>query len=276
MAHAIYEQIRETGNLGISLSFVTAPGGYHPLHWHEETEILYPLNGDTVITIEGNSLPVPNKHLAVIDSRLVHSTHCNDTTSMFVCIHVTKAKLVDYLPDIQEYNISCLPEAEYGDNFPEYLELCKLVEQLIRRYVQSDALFAMEAEGLVLQLFAKLLQYFGAKGPQATSALAADKERTRQIISYVDAHYAESLSLADVAAQVGLGKEYFCRFFKRHLGKTFLEYLSEVRLTHVYYDLVHTEDPVSVIMERNGFSNQSLFNKLFREIYGTTPSQVRK
>ena len=57
---------------------------------------------------------------------------------------------------------------------------------------------------------------------------------------------------------------------------SFLRYLNEVRVAHVYQDLVNTEEPISYIMEKNGFTNQKLFNRTFRELYGTTPSAVRR
>ena len=92
----------------------------------------------------------------------------------------------------------------------------------------------------------------------------------------MEEHYQEPVSLQDAADLAGLGKEAFCRFFKKNIGMSFLRYLNEVRATHIYHDLVNTEDPVSYIMERNGFTNQKLFNRTFKELYGTTPSAVRK
>ena len=59
------------------------------------------------------------------------------------------------------------------------------------------------------------------------------------------------------------------------MGMSFLEYLSEVRLAHIYYDLVYTELPVAELMAKNGFTNQKLFNQLFKQLYGCTPSAVR-
>lgn len=64
-------------------------------------------------------------------------------------------------------------------------------------------------------------------------------------------------------------------FFKKNMGMSFLEYINEVRLTHIYQDLIHTDTPISILTEENGFSNQKLFNRLFKELYGCTPSSVR-
>ena len=60
---------------GISIAYTTTPGGYFPLHWHEELEILYPLNGAADITIESKKFRLLNKHMLVVESRKVHSTY---------------------------------------------------------------------------------------------------------------------------------------------------------------------------------------------------------
>ncbi|MCI9136969.1 MAG: hypothetical protein HFH48_05305 [Lachnospiraceae bacterium] len=58
----------ETSPLNIKIAFYTKAGGYTPLHWHESLEILYPLNGESDILIDGNTYHQKNKQLLVIDS----------------------------------------------------------------------------------------------------------------------------------------------------------------------------------------------------------------
>ncbi len=55
-----------------------------------------------------------------------------------------------------------------------------------------------------------------------------------------------------------------------------MQYLNEVRAAHIYQDLENTDLSVAEIMEQNGFTNQKLFNRTFKAIYGCTPSAVRK
>lgn len=101
-------------------------------------------------------------------------------------------------------------------------------------------------------------------------------DRIRKVMSYVEEHYKENISLQDVSDLLGIGKEYFCRFFKKNMGISFLQYLNEVRLSHIYQGLMDTDLPIAELMEENGFSNQKLFNRSFKELYGCTPSSVRK
>ena len=80
----------------------------------------------------------------------------------------------------------------------------------------------------------------------------------------------------DLASLAGLNEQYFCRFFKKKMGVTFLEYQNEYRLSFLYKDLINTKDPVHVILERHGFNNYKLFRRMFQEHFGCTPKKVRE
>lgn len=277
MNQPYYETFHEISPQGIQLSYLTTPGGYHPLHWHEELEILYTLNGEADIIVEGRKYRLLKRHIMVIESLQVHSTYAYQDNSMFICIHISKRYMQKYLPDIGLHQIHCIPEEIDTEHFPAYLEICKLMEMLTKLYmIENLPTFTMESEGIILQVFSRLLRFFSEKTISETTSLSPSSfERLRTIITYVEEHFRESISLQEGADQLGLTKEYFCRFFKKNMGLSFLEYINEVRITHVYHDLILTDTPISILIEENGFSNQKLFNRLFKKLYGCTPSSTR-
>lgn len=59
------------------------------------------------------------------------------------------------------------------------------------------------------------------------------------------------------------------------MGITFLRYLNEVRISHAGRLLMNTDMSISEVMSESGFTNQTIFNRLFKEIYGMTPRQAR-
>jgi AraC-like DNA-binding protein len=96
------------------------------------------------------------------------------------------------------------------------------------------------------------------------------------IIDYVKEHYAEPITLKNAAALVSLNQEYFCRFFKKNMGTTFLDYLNEERMSHIYRDVIDTNNSITQILDTHGFTNYKLFIRMFREKYGCTPIKKRK
>ena len=277
MEKPYYKSHFDMSPLGIRVEYSTTPGGYHPLHWHEEIEILYPLNGDILLNLAGKKYTIPTKHFAVIESCQVHSTFSYNKTSMFVCIHITKKMLEAYLPNIELYRITCIPDLITDEQFPEYRAICELLENLTRFYMEDSPTYTLEANGIVMQITGHLLRYFSTINTMQLSDMdQLTRERIQEVISYVDEHYMEPVSLQEVCDHIGLGKEYFCRFFKKNMHLSFLNYLNETRLAHAYQDLQTTVLSIAEIMEKNGLTNQKLFNKTFKELYGCTPSEVRK
>lgn len=277
MNRPYYETFQELNSLGIQVAYSTAPGGYHPLHWHEEIELLYQLNGESTIQIDEKKYRIANKHLTVIDSFQVHSTQTYSDTFMYICIHISRRYMERYLPDIDLYHIHCIPDDIPDALFPEYLFICQRMEDLTRLYIEDASAGRLETEGVIMMILAHLFRWFSTKNNvQINPKDKLTLNRIREVITYVGEHFREPVSLQEIADQLGLGREYFCRFFKKNMGMSFLRYLNEVRVSHIYQDLVETDLPVSEIANENGFSNQKLFNRTFKEIYGCTPSQVRK
>lgn len=277
MAEPYYEVFHEINELGIQLAYHTSPGGYHPLHWHEELELLFPLNGDATVTISGKTYQLRRRQLLAIESQQVHSTNTYSDRLMCLCIHISKHLMKRYMPDIESFEVHCIPDEISDAQFPEYLHLCQMAEGLTRLYIENLPASLLESEGIILQLVARLMRHFSTQGtPVLSSSDIQARQKLRDIITYVGEHFKEPITLSEASALLGFNKEYFCRFFKKHMGISFLQYVNEVRITHIYQELQNTDAPITEVMEANGFTNQKLFHKTFKQIYGCTPSAARK
>ena len=277
MYHSYYEAPIQSSPLGIRILYQTLPGGFNPLHWHETLEILYPLNGNMNLLLEGERYSLPKKNLTVIESRQAHSTQIDGDTAMNICVHIAKEKLKSYLPEISQYQIVCMPEKISDAQFPVYYEICQLMSQLTKLYILETPEVHLESEGIILQVLARLLRHFGIRSEEKQpESKQSSIGRIHEIRPWVEEHYGEPISLTNAADQLSISREYFCRLFRQSMGITFQEYLTGIRLNHVYQDLLHTDTPVSEVMEMNGFTNQKNFNASFKKLYGHTPSDVRK
>ena len=103
-----------------------------------------------------------------------------------------------------------------------------------------------------------------------------DLARLNIILKYLQENYKQNIALEDIAKLVHFQTNYFCRFFKKHMGVTFIEYQNQVKLAYVYRDLIKTKDSLSMILSRHGFNNYKLFRTLFKKHFGDTPMKVRK
>lgn len=97
-----------------------------------------------------------------------------------------------------------------------------------------------------------------------------------KLLCYIDKHYAEVLTTAELSEVTGLSPDYMTRKFKAILGMTPVEYLRKFRIAKAMELLCTTEMTVSEISEKAGFSDVSLFSRVFKQNVGLPPASYRK
>lgn len=102
------------------------------------------------------------------------------------------------------------------------------------------------------------------------------QEAIRQAVSYILAHYRETIHLKELLDLTAMSRATFARQFQQHSGKSFSSFLNEVRLQAVCKELMVSNELVSNIAFNNGFNQLSFFNRLFRREFGMNPSEYRE
>lgn len=110
--------------------------------------------------------------------------------------------------------------------------------------------------------------------PQPYSAEV--KASVLKAVEYIKEDMQSELLLPDVARRVNLSRSYFSRCFHDIVGKTFNEYVREVRVEHAKELLLRTNQSIGWIATQSGYPNGKYFCKVFREVTGVLPSEYRK
>ena len=103
-----------------------------------------------------------------------------------------------------------------------------------------------------------------------------DLERIDRVCRFLAERYEGDVSLPEAAAVAHLSVPAFCRFFKSRTGKTFVGYLTELRIGRACRLLIETDRSVSDIAFDSGFANLSNFNRRFRALKRTRPVDFRR
>jgi transcriptional regulator GlxA family with amidase domain len=109
--------------------------------------------------------------------------------------------------------------------------------------------------------------------PQAQTVTA---DRISRACEHIQAHLAEPIYVADLAAMVGLGRSAFSRLFKRSTGRSVPKYVNEMRIDRACQLLVETDLTVSQIAYDCGFISPAHFQRQFREHQACTPLAFRQ
>ena len=92
---------------------------------------------------------------------------------------------------------------------------------------------------------------------------------------FIREHYAEDLSLSQVAQFANASPFHFCKLFKRATGLTFTKFLSRVRIESCKKLLVNPQLRVSEVAYEAGFQSLTHFNRVFHKLLGQSPTEYR-
>ena len=254
----------------------TDPGSYIPMHWHRAVEIIYMQEGSLDVTIESENFTIQKGDCIVINGNVLHSTKCTSPNTA-ILLQIPLDFMEKYIPDpgqlifLFDFRTKDQRQQTKQAMFKTILEQLQIINN-----VRPDG-YLLRFNSLIFELLFQLYHNFAVKILQNnTSQKKKDMARLEPVLDYISEHYREPISLNEIAEVACLQAGYFCRFFKKKMGITFLEYQNEYRLSFIYRDLITTRDPVHVILERHGFTNYKLFRRIFLEHFGNTPTQIRK
>jgi AraC-like DNA-binding protein len=103
-----------------------------------------------------------------------------------------------------------------------------------------------------------------------------NEKRINKVCQYIQKHAADPLTIHQVAVLIHLSPSAFCKFFKRITGKTFSDYVNDIRIANVCSQLMATDKQVSEIAFENGFETLTYFNRIFLKKKNISPSRYRK
>jgi two-component system response regulator YesN len=160
-----------------------------------------------------------------------------------------------YLTLMQKAGLDVAGGGRFRDDFMDRAEVVGSAQDLLDLLAQT-----------LLESFGGLLR-------------ARDEMDARPILhakQYIKENYAQPIHLEDVAAKEGFNPSYFSTLFKKETGRTFKEYLHDVRMGEAKRLLRDTNLPVSAVCECVGYTDLKHFSGSFRQTTGIKPSEFRK
>lgn len=245
-------------------------------HWHEELEVAYILNGRSLHYIDGVCVEGVPGRLVVTNSESAHNiiqdnSEVTEPCMGAVVVLIHKRFLQEHFPQYESLYFTNDKRQARPEIREIILQLAAYAERSVHK--SYDALYG---KGLILQL----LYYMCEEGTASREELNINEqkniERLKGVLTYIENHYTERLTQAEVADRFYFSKEYFSRYFKKCMGMTFTEYLIRYRLQKARHGLLESDRRVTDIALENGFSDDRRFINSFKQYYGTTPLQYRK
>ena len=249
-------------------------------HFHPEVELTAIVKGSGLRLIGDDLSAFTTGDLVLIGSNLPHRYVTDEHAKV-----VTHARVIQFAPDLlgekfwQSVELGAsrrmLQRASRGMTFPP--SVCQQALTLILKLFQASHLQRLVHLLEVLDLLATSSGSRAiASNGYVCSAELHDATKLNRAIEHIHKHLTGPLTLTEISEVLQVSPATCNRLFNRLMGKSFKEFLVDVRISHACRLLVGSSDPVIEVAGKSGFRNLSNFNRLFKARQHESPRAYRK
>lgn len=151
-------------------------------------------------------------------------------------------------------------------------ELTTVIQTIIRyNEEQTD-----DTDILTAQQIVNILTQICTESSEKNISGSPLSGKLRNVMHYLDEHYAETISLDYLAERFYISKYYLSREFKKEFGTTIIQYILTKKITNAKELLRYSNASIEDIAQLCGIDDASYFNKVFKKMEGCTASEYRK
>ena len=245
-------------------------------HWHEEAELTLITQGDCFYQIDLIDYEVNEGDIVFIPPLFLHSISRGTSEKIFSETYVFHLNFLGgnstdicstrYLAPMmnQEFSMPHLITPEH----PVYASLRKISNQIASLYDEAVIGYELALKSLFLQAVFLLLQY---SEKTASPDIGTPSDKLKNVLDYIEMHFAEPISVSDLAKLCYFSDYHFMRFFKKHMNMTCVEYINNLRLEKSVELFEQGNPSILDVSLSVGFHNLSYFHRAFKNKYHMTP-----
>lgn len=253
--------------------------GHIPLHWHEEFQFVRVMKGQADFQVQDRHVRLNEGEGLFINSGCLHmATDEHRTGCVYICLNVAPSFVVSQelysayvYPYMQATNLPYVRlNAEEGWA-NAILEAIVAIHQLVEL---RPAHYELDITAYLARLWKNLIANgFPLEYEQAEML---KNRRMKAMLDWIHRHYNEKVLLDDIARAGQLSRSECCRYFKRMLRTSPVQYVMDVRIRQSLVLLQQPERSVTDVAYQVGFNSTSYFIQQFRQSMNMTPMAYKK
>ena len=275
-------------------SFVLKRAGvYHALsdlHSHPELELIHITEGVGTLIIGDTVVPIAGGELILIGCNVPHLFRFQEQAFIDAVIRRgEKSTRLDLLllhfdPHLFGEHFINVKENRLMKSLLQKANDVLLIEGELKSGVLADLeelMNAPEHEKLIRLM--TLLNFIAEKESTplaatggSTAFTKSDESRLTKIFLFTINNFHRRITLNEMAEIVYMAPNAFCNYFKLKTGRTYFDFLLQVRVNHACKLLRTADHSVGEICYFSGFTNVSNFNRQFKDITGATPLEYKR
>lgn len=255
-------------------------------HWHDEMEILIVDQGIAKVSTDDASYLINPGQGLIINQNVMHCIHAHNQKNCtfhslvfhpdFIFGHKNNYLQTAYLLPMQNYQL--FKAFFLDESTPWHERMLQMLKGIIDLNMTQNFGYEIATKGYLCQFWVELLRQLPHTDTPALSRTSPDEQRVKEAMLFIRTHYAEPLTLQEIADSIHVSKSECCRCFSRTLQMSPFEYLMKYRIYESTKKLMDAEQnfgSIADLASSVGFNNTSYFNKLFKKFLGCTPTYYR-
>ncbi|THF75725.1 AraC family transcriptional regulator [Cohnella fermenti] len=248
-------------------------------HFHGTYEIFYLLSGSRQFFVKDRTFAASEGDVIVIAPNVLHRTTNTEKPAYERLVVNVSGSLAGADNEASLEALRPLREKDYlvvRGSLQDRLAFDDLAQGIIRETKEKKPGFELFAQTLSLQMLiacCRLAEQGDREPPAAPSPM---HERISEVVRYINAHYAQELSLQLLADTFYISPYYLSRFFKEATGFTFVEYLNSVRVKEAKKLLEGSAMKAALVARKVGFGSVTHFGRVFKQVTGHAPLYYRR
>lgn len=256
-------------------------GGLVPWHWHEEVELFYIENGVLEYDIPKGRIVFPKGSGGLVNSNVLHMTKAHSQNTI-QHLHIFNTSLIGGKPGsrIERKYITPIvtaPQIEIIPLFPDAAGQPEVLDKIRKSFglMQDESNYEIKLRESLSDIWCEILDL---TRPILENKSIIDKasDKLKAMMIYIHEHYAEKLSVEQIASSAFISERECFRVFRDYLSITPAEYLRNYRLQKACQMLIEGSESITAVGLACGFGSNSYFGKIFRENIGCTPQEYRR
>ena len=259
------------------------PGTMDRMHWHGHLEVLLLTGGKLTYDLHGREIELPAHRIAMFWAFFPHRVSGVSGDGEIYVLNVPAHRF-------RAWSVSSeLRRTVMGGSMVLSADESPYGEQMMQTWLEDGRQPASDEDSLTLSEIGNMVRRIDAKGwivagegrgvrrpAGAENGANKTSDRVWQMLRFIDQHYMEDISVVEVAAEAGLHPNYAMTIFREEMNTTIANYITQVRLTEAQHLLLATRKKIYAVAMEAGFGSQSRFFTIFKQRFGTTPTQYRK
>lgn len=253
-------------------------------HWHSYVEVLHIVKGSYLFEINLENHILNEGDICLLNSGDLHQIVGNaDYEAHNVILFDPQILNFSYADEWQEvYNIPFMNHSMIFRNIvhpedSEYPDIFGLFQSIFEAALKQQKDWYIDCKLLILQFFSFMATHHMLLPTEEVTSVDTNRKilRYKTIISYMEKHYQEPVSLQQLSDAVSCNSQYLCRSFREIAGMSPIQYLIAYRIEKACSLLAHTPRTITEIALDCGFDNISYFIRKFKAVKGCTPKEYR-